>query len=235
MVQPDTRPSGNPARSSGTPALVYAAVAAPVIVAIVGAATQPWLRPSDLTRDSQSVAVAHDATSPAYGVLSNVGIVLMAVACGMALLGWLASRATRDPAGSLLAWSAGLGLVFVLDDLLLLHESAAFGQWAGAGAAAGYAIAFVAYLARYHELIRTRLAGGLLLLAMAAFAGSAVVDLLVAPTQASVLVEDGTKLLGIVAWSVFVGRAAVSVLTSSRPPNTSATRMDRAAPTARAR
>ncbi|GGI45979.1 multidrug transporter EmrE-like cation transporter [Agromyces flavus] len=225
MVQPDTRPSGHPERR-GTPALLYAAVAAPVMVAILAAATQPWLRPSDLTRDSQAVAVAHDATSPAYGVLSNVGIVLMAVACGMALLGWLVSRQTGDPVAALLAWSSALGLAFVLDDLLLLHESAAFGPWAGIAAAATYAAGFVAYLARFHELIRARLDGGLLILALAAFAGSAVVDVLAAPTQASVLVEDGAKLLGIVAWSVFVGRAAITALASNPPASTSAERVE---------
>jgi hypothetical protein len=244
MVQPDTRPSGNPVRPPGTPALVYAAVAAPVAVAIAGAATQPWFRPSDLTRDSQAVAVAHGATSAAYGVLSNVGVVVMAVACGMAVLGWLGSRASGDPVAPLLAWSFGLGLAFVLDDLLMLHESAAFGPWAGAAAAAVYAIAFVAYLVRFHELIRVRLDGGVLMLAIAAFAGSATVDVLVAPTQASVLVEDGAKLLGIVAWSVFVGRAAVTALASNRTANPSAERIERiervervtpTAPTARTR
>ena len=207
---------------------MYAGVAAPVVVAVVVAATQPWLRPSDLTRDSQAIAAAHGATSPAYGILSNAGIVVMAVACGMALLGWLASRRTGDPITSLLAWSTGLGLAFVLDDLLLLHESAAFGPWAGAAAAAAYAVAAVAHLVRFHELIRARLDIGLFVLAMAALGASAVTDVLVTPSQASVLVEDGAKLLGIVAWSAFIGRAALTTLASGRAANTSDERTERA-------
>ncbi len=217
MVQPETRPSGYPSRFAGTPAVVYVGVAAPVAVAVVAAATQPWLPPSDLTRDSQAVAAAYGATSPAYGLLSNLGVIVMAVACGMTLIGWLAARSHEDPIASLLAWTSGLSLAFVLDDLLLLHESTAFGPWAPVGAAAAYAVAFVIFLARYQEQIRARLDGGLLLLALAAFAVSATVDVLASPTQATVLAEDGAKLLGIVAWSVFVGRAAVAAASA---PNT---------------
>ena len=196
---------------------VYVAVAAPVIIATVAAATQPWLPPSHVLRDSQVIAAAHGDASPAYGLLSNLGVVVIAIATGMALLGWLVGRRNGDPLGSLLAWSFALSLAFVLDDLLLLHEAASVTSWGSIAVAAVYGAAFLVYLARFQEVVRERFDGGLLFLAIAAFGGSAVVDVLVRPTQTSVLLEDGAKLLGIVAWSVFVGRAALTAIRPARP------------------
>lgn len=212
-----------------TPAYVYVAVVAPVAIAVVAAATQPWLPPSHLLRDSQVVAGLHGDSSPAYGLLSNLGILALAVASGMALLGWLIARRTGDELGPLLAWSFALGLVFVLDDLLLLHEAASGASWTGIAIAAGYGIAFLAYLARFRDVARRRLDGGMLLIAIAAFAGSAVVDLLVDPTQASVLIEDGAKLLGIMAWSVFVARAAILAFEPMAAPSVGSARVETAA------
>lgn len=205
-------PPSAPNTPSRAPAPKYAAVVAPVAIAIIAAATQPWLPPSDLLRDSQVVAAAHGEASPAYGLLSNLGILVIALASGMALAGWLVVRRTDDAARPFLAWSFALGLVFVLDDLLLLHESSAFASWAGIAVAVAYGVAFLVYLARFQDVVRQRFDAGLLLLAIAAFAGSAAVDLLARPTQASVLIEDGAKLLGIVAWSAFVGTAALTAL-----------------------
>lgn len=214
---------------SRTPTAVYVAVVAPVAIAVVAAATQPWLPPSHLLRDSQVVAGLHGDTSPAYGLLSNLGILAIAVASGMALLGWLATRRAGDELGPLLAWSFGLGLAFVLDDLLLLHEAASSASWTGIAIAAGYGVGFLVFLARFQDVARQRLDGGLLLLAIAAFAGSAAVDLLATPTQASVLIEDGAKLLGIVAWSVFVARAAIVALEPTPTPSAESARVEMAA------
>ena len=54
------------------------------------------------------------------------------------------------------------------------------------------------------------------MLAVGAFGVSAVTDLLVAPTQISVLVEDGAKLLGLVAWSAFGLRTTLFAFGQSR-------------------
>ena len=105
-----------------------------------------------------------------------------------------------------------LTLVLVLDDLLLLHEAAAFAPWAGALVAAAYGLAFLRFVVRFRDVILRDLDVGLLLLAVGSLGLSLVTDLLVAPTQSSVLVEDGAKLLGLVAWSAFVLRTALFAL-----------------------
>ena len=102
--------------------------------------------------------------------------------------------------------------MLVLDDLLLLHEAAAFAPWAGALVAAAYGLAFLRFVVRFRDVILRDLDVGLLLLAVGSLGVSLVTDVLVAPTQSSVLVEDGAKLLGLVAWSAFVLRTALFAL-----------------------
>ena len=113
-------------------------------------------------------------------------------------------------------WTAVLTLVLVLDDLLLLHEAAAFAPWAGALVAAAYGLAFLRFVVRFRDVILRDLDVGLLLLAVGSLGVSLVTDLLVAPTQSSVLVEDGAKLLGLVAWSAFGLRTALFALGHSQ-------------------
>ena len=201
--------------SGRTPRPVYVAVAAPVLIATVAAATQPWLPPSHLLRDAQVVAAAHGDTSIAYGLISNLGIVATVLAAGAALVAWMAVRRRDDVLGMLLAWAFPLSLAFALDDLLLLHETAAVSPWTGHLVAAAYGAAFLAFVGRFLQTIRERLDSGLILLAVAGFGVSALVDLLATPSQMSVLVEDGAKLLGIIAWSAFVVRAALAALRST--------------------
>ena len=145
----------------------------------------------------------HADVSPAYGLISNVGIVALALSCGAAAIGRLAMPDAPAPVPRLLLWIAVLTLVLAVDDLLLLHETAAFAAFAGALTTAAYGLAFLRFVVRFRDVIVRELDVGLLLLAVGAFGVSAVTDLLVAPTQASVFVEDGAKLLGLVAWSAF--------------------------------
>ena len=201
--------------SDRTPWPVYVAVAAPVSIATVAAATQPWLPPSHLLRDAQAVAAAQGDTSTAYGLISNLGIVATVLAAGAALLAWMAVRRTDDVLAVLLVWAFSLSVGFALDDLLLLHETAAVSPWAGHLVTAAYGAAFLAFVGRFLQTIRERLDSGLILLAIAAFAVSALVDLVATPSQASVLIEDFAKLLGIIAWSTFVVRAALAAVRST--------------------
>jgi hypothetical protein len=198
-----------------TPWAAYAAVVVPVVIVLGAVAMQPWMPLSDLMRDSQVVAVARGDANAAYGLLSNLGILVMALASGGALIGRLALRGAPGPVRSLLAWSALLSLAVALDDLLLLHETLAFAAWAGALVGAVYGLAFLSYYLRFRATIRRDLGAGLLALAVAALGFSLVVDGLMEPaTQSSILLEDGAKLLGFVAWSAFVLRAAVLALRS---------------------
>ena len=116
------------------------------------------------------------------------------------------------PEPRLLGWIAVLSLALVLDDLLLLHEAATFGPSAGALFAAAYGLAFLRFVVRFRDAIVHDLDVGLLLLAVGSLGVSVVTDVVVAPTQASVLLEDGAKLLGLVAWSAFALRTALFAL-----------------------
>lgn len=201
-----------------TPAKVYLAVVLPVMVALGAVAVQPWMPPSDLLRDSQVVAGEHGSAHTGYGLLSNLGIVVLAASAGAALVGRLALRGTGDRLRPLLAWSAVLSLTLALDDLLLLHETATFLPWAGALFGAAYGLAFLLLLVWFRTEIRQELDAGLLVIAVAALAASALVDVVIEPpTQWSVFIEDGAKLLGLVAWSAFVMRAAILALNPARP------------------
>ena len=216
-TRPDERPAAWMLRIlSRTPLAAYLSVLLPVVVLMAATVLQPWLPPSDLMRDSQVVAAGHAGASPAYGLISNVGIVALALSSGAAAIGRLALPDAPAPLPRLLLWIAVLTLVLVVDDLLLLHEAAAFAPLAGVLTAAAYGLAFLRFVARFRDVIVRELDVGLLLLAVGAFGVSAVTDLLVAPTQTSVLVEDGAKLLGLVAWSAFGLRTTLFAFRQTR-------------------
>ncbi|WP_353814787.1 hypothetical protein [Agromyces sp. SYSU T00266] len=199
-----------------TPRRLHAAIIVAVVVAMTVVATQPWVTPTDLVRDGQVVAAAHGDASPAYGLVSNLGIVVMVLAAGAASTA-LVVVPRADETRGLLAWSVALTMLVALDDLLMLHETAAFGPGSGVVLVATYAIAFLAFAVRFRELIVERLDPALLVAMFAGLGTSAVVDVLVEPaTRTSVLVEDGAKLLGLLAWSAFVARAAILTLRADR-------------------
>jgi hypothetical protein len=213
--QPATRPVARVIRTlARTPDAVYAAVVVPVVIVLAAAAMQPWLPPSHLLRDSQVVAIAHGSPHAAYGLVSNLGILVMALTSGAALLGWTVLRATPGTMRPLLGWAGLLTLALVLDDLLLLHETFTFATWTRVLFGAAYAGAFAWFLLRFRATIRERLDIGLLALSGVALGASLLVDAVLEPTQFSVLVEDGAKLLGFAAWSAFVVRAALLALGS---------------------
>jgi hypothetical protein len=206
-----------------TPAWAYLAVVLPVVVLMAGVVLQPWLAPTDLMRDSQVIAARHDAASPAYGLISNLGIVVLALASGGAATTGLILRHARAPWARLLLWIAGLSLALVLDDLLLLHEAATFAPGAGALIAAAYGLAFLRFATTFRDVIARDLDVGLLLLSVGALAVSAATDVVVTATQSSVLVEDGAKLLGLVAWSAFALRTGLVAARHSGATTTTST------------
>jgi hypothetical protein len=198
-----------------TPPLVYAAAVVPVAVIVIAVVTQPWMPPTDLVRDSQAVAVLRGSAHTVHGLVSNLGILATAIGAGAAFVGAAAAPARRDRLRRALAWGGVASLVVALDDLLLLHESGTFASWMPKLFAAAYAAGFAAYLWRFRVAILRHLDVGLLALALLGLATSAIVDVLAEPaTVASVLVEDGAKLLGLAAWATFLIRGALIALRS---------------------
>ena len=213
---PDERPAARmPGILVRTPPAVYLAVVLSVVVVMAATALQPWLPVSDLLRDSQVVAARHAGGSPAYGLVSNVGILVMVLAAGGAAIGWLVLRDAPAPWPRLLLWAGLLTLVLAVDDLIMLHEAAAFAPWSGVLIAAVYGLAVLRFVVRFRDEILRDLDPGLLLLAVGSLGVSLVTDL-IDPTPASLLVEDGAKLLGLVSWSAFVVRSILRAFASSR-------------------
>ncbi|WP_400996868.1 hypothetical protein [Agromyces sp. GXQ0307] len=205
-----------------TPIRIHLTIAAAVAATVVAVLTQPWLAPTDLVRDSQAVAASHGDASPAYGVVSNLGIVVLVMAAGT-LVAALAHGSPPAVSRRLLGWSLALSLVFAMDDLLLLHETAAFGPGSGTALAAAYAAGFLAFAVRFRATIIERLDPALLIVAFASLGASAGVDVLVEPaTRLSVIAEDSSKLLGLLAWAAFVMRAAFASLRDARADRTPA-------------
>ncbi|GAA1058463.1 hypothetical protein GCM10017608_26220 [Agromyces luteolus] len=199
-----------------TPPWIHVAMAVVVAVTVAVVLTQPWFAPTDLVRDSQAVAAKHGDASPAYGLVSNLGIVVLVLAAGT-LVAALALVPRGAASRRLLAWGLALSLVFALDDLLLLHETAAFGPGSGTVLAAAYAVGFLAFALRFLDAVVERFDPALLAIVFVGLGASAMVDVLVDPaTRLSVIVEDGAKLLGVLAWSAFVMRAAILALSADR-------------------
>jgi hypothetical protein len=196
-----------------TPPIVYAAAVVPVAIIIVAVATQPWVPPTDLVRDGQAVAALRGSARTAHGLVSNLGIIAMAMAAGAAIVSAAAAAPRDDRLRRALAWGGGLTLAVALDDLLLLHEGATVAAWMPKLIVIVYGTGFVVYLWRFRAELLRHLDVGLLAIAMLALGTSALVDAFAEPaTVASVLVEDSAKLLGFAAWSAFLVRGALIVL-----------------------
>jgi len=178
------------------------------LIALIAVAAHALDRPvGDLTRDPVAVL-----DGPAYiGVLSNIGAVVWAVGLSACLIAVIVHGFDR---WSPFLWGGLLTGLLLADDLFLLHE--AYYPSVGIpekGYPILYAAAFVAYLVVFRGFLASN-AGWLLLLAAALFAASALLDLAL-DEDAPFLIEDGFKLLGIVAWTVLFLMAAIKEL---RPP-----------------
>lgn len=189
--------------------------AAVVVVATLVLGLVAWLR---LVQDVPIHVMTSDVTSmagvPAYtGFVSQLGILFWAAAAALCLFcaAIARGRAGGEQARFFLA-SGLLTLVLALDDLFLLHESA-FPHlgvpeklvFASYGAFALY------YLLRFRRII---LATEFLMLATAfAFFGlSVALDVLNPPGINPYLLEDGTKLVGVLAWLAYFARTAAASL-----------------------
>lgn len=150
---------------------------------------------------------AHLTGSTWYtGALSNLGILVWTAGLVFAVAGaWVARRIGRANAARFLAVGALATLVLLVDDVFALHAGPLKRAVGGSKNLAQLLVVLpvaVWLVAFYHDIRRTR--SVLLFAALVSLAGSVLVDValgLAGDTQ--LLVEDGLKLLGILAWSQY--------------------------------
>lgn len=139
------------------------------------------------------------------GLLSNVGVLAWTVAAASALGGaWVAGQTDRPSASRFLGWGGVAAAMLLLDDLFLLHSSA-LPKLLGVGkpiALLAVVTPTLVWLVRFtNEILRTRWM--ILAAALGAFATSVGADQLLQPGTSTLLIEDGSKLLGVLAWSLY--------------------------------
>ena len=169
---------------------------------------------ADFTRD-----VASLADLPFYtGAVSTLGLLLWSATAAVCFFTYSLLRANPDaPLGRYIGIGGGLTMLLLLDDAYLLHEQV-FPRYLGVP----QSLVVVAYpvlgllfawtyryvLARTHYL--------LFLLSVTAFAVSIGADFVMyrflPETGALMLVEDGSKLVGIVGWAVYFGHTCRAAL-----------------------
>ena len=161
---------------------------------------------------------AHLTGSPWYtGALSNLGILVWTSGVAFAAAGaWVARRIGRASAAKFLAFGAFATLVLVLDDVFALHAGVLKLFLGGSKNAAQLAVVLptIVWIVLFLDDIR-RTRSALLVAAVASLAGSVVVDVIGLTGDTSLLVEDGMKFLGILAWSQYFAITARDVAASA--------------------
>lgn len=173
-----------------------------------------------LTQDPTTVLGA-----PFYvGALSNLGNVLWTAAATVCLLTAVALRTLIDGAWRRFLLVSGIfTVVLLVDDLLLVHDEI-LPRYAGvSGELYGivYVVGMLAYLGGFRRRIN-QTNWLLLVAALVCFGVSTVVDLgssrlseIVAPSIV-ILVEDGTKILGIGTWLAYFASVSRQAIVSGR-------------------
>ena len=214
-----------------TPLWLYLVALVPPALVLAAVYAQPFVNPSSLLRDP--AAVYRDLGVPAhtaiyYGFVSNLGVLIWSSASSICLfVGLMLLASTHDRfAASFMLASGCLTLMFVFDDLFMIHE-VVFPSVTGLNDKyiyIFYAVLFVAYCAVFH-LALLRQHGVLLLVALSFFALSAGLNVVthaaafgtlggLSGREFRYLLEDGTKLFGIFAWVTFHIRAAWDLMGS---------------------
>ena len=176
---------------------------------------QPWVPVADLLRDPLSVAeMSQDCCGLYYGALSNLGVLIWMGAAAACLFAALLVLVTGgwSPAAAFLIYGGLLTGLLTVDDLFLLHDYILphFGVpqllvYAAYGAVAlGYLLLFARQILQ-HGAVAFLFAGSLL-------AASVGIDQVIhsdAPIR--IFAEDGAKLMGIIVWTGFHVRAALTI------------------------
>lgn len=151
------------------------------------------------------------------GIVSNVGVLLWSVAAVAACFGGsvLRVRGSDQRLARFLLAAGAFSALLALDDLFLFHETVA-PYYIGIpqqAVLATYGVLAIAGLVTFADTIR-RTEYHLFTLAVVFLGLSVVIDQASSLVSGEILWEDGTKLLGIVAWCVYFTRTAfVSVAT----------------------
>lgn len=179
--------------------LLVSWIVAGVVVAIAGG--QRRVPIGTLFLDPQEVGDA-----PWYaGLLSNIGIICWTVAVVAAAGGsWVAAQTDRPSAAGFLRGGALATAVLLIDDLLLLH-STALPKLVGTPKIVNMALVVAPsalwILTQRKEVLRTR--RPILVAAFFALGTSVIADRFVEGENSALIIEDGAKLFGIVAWMLY--------------------------------
>ncbi len=158
--------------------------------------------------------------SPWYtGALSNLGILVWTAGVVFAACGaWVARRTGRDAAAKFLAVGAAVTLLLVLDDVFALH-SGLLKRTLGVSKSLAQLVvilpAVVWLVAFLPDIRRTR--SVLLGAALTSLAGSVLVDVGIGgfTGDTKLLVEDGMKFLGILAWTQYFAITSKDIAASA--------------------
>ncbi len=152
------------------------------------------------------------------GALSNLGIFVWTLGVAFAAAGaWVARRTGRDDAARFLAVGTVATLIMVLDDIFAIHSSVLNDVvWLPRAAAQFLIVApTIFWVLRYlDDLRRTRFF--ILFAGLACFVGSVLIDQTgFLRGDTALLVEDGFKFLGILAWCQYFVLTARDIAASA--------------------
>ena len=175
-------------------------------ILVVATAVQPWIDPMRLYYDVQTLGRVSENCCSAYdGAISTLGIMLWASTAALAMFAGFIFYIIDDRAE--LGFALHVGLLsgwLAIDDAYLLHELVL----PRLGVPQLFVLASIGFalfmLLIVHRSILLRAAWWLLAFAVLMFAISASVDIIMpGVTSTWLVVEDGSKFIGIVAWCVF--------------------------------
>lgn len=208
-----------------TPRAVYGIAVLPPVLVLVACGLQPWVPVADLLLDPMTVAYASGTGKSHFGLVSNLGVLLWAVAAAAGLVAAAVSlRFGERRRAFFFGMAAALGAALGADDMLLIHESV-LGRHLGVDESVPFA-AYGAWALVYGWAFRreiSELHAGLLAVAFACFGASLLVDVSAAgagpgPGGLALLVEDGGKFVGIACWTAFQVSAALRALRPAPEP-----------------
>jgi len=162
---------------------------------------------------------AHLTGAPWYtGALSNLGILVWTCGVTVAASGaWVARRTNRAAASRFLTFGALATFVLLIDDVFAFHSGIlknSLGVPKTIAQAMIVTPTIVWVLAFHVDIRRTRSA--LLVAGLGSFAGSLLVDTgLTLTGDTALLVEDGLKFLGILAWAQYFAITARDIAAST--------------------